>query len=61
MNGDVEGCVATVREIAFGEFRVRNVDVPIMPKLAGPALLGMNVLRHYRIEQEEDFMRISVK
>ena len=60
-NGFVEGCVATVRELSFGEFRVRNVDIAIMPKLAGPALLGMNVLRHYKIEQQENFMYISAK
>ena len=60
-NGFVEGCVATVKELGFGEFRLRNIDVAIMPKLAGPALLGMNVLRHYRIEQQENFMYISAK
>jgi clan AA aspartic protease (TIGR02281 family) len=60
-NGSVEGCVATVRELSFGDFRMRNVDIAIMPKLAGPALLGMNVLRHYRIEQQENSMRIWAK
>ncbi|MBS0425218.1 MAG: retroviral-like aspartic protease family protein [Proteobacteria bacterium] len=58
-NGQVNACVATVPEVTFGSFRLAHVDVMIMPNMSGDALLGMNVLRNFRIEQAGKVMRIS--
>lgn len=58
-NGQVNACVATVAEVTFGSFRLTQVDVMVMPNMPGDALLGMNVLRNFRIEQAGKVMRIS--
>lgn len=59
-NGVTRSCLATVAELSFGNFRMANVDVMILPQLTGTeALLGMNVLRHFGIEQRHGRMRIS--
>lgn len=58
-NGQVNACVATVPEVTFGSFRFTQVDVMVMPNMPGDALLGMNVLRNFRIEQAGKVMRIS--
>jgi clan AA aspartic protease (TIGR02281 family) len=58
-NGDVQGCTATVSEISFGGFRIANVPVTILPNMYADGLLGMNVLRNFRIEQVGGKMRIS--
>lgn len=57
-NGVARGCVATIREITFGNFSIKNAQVAIMPNMSG-ALLGMNVLSYVRMEQQGDIMRIS--
>lgn len=59
-NGVANACMARVPELSFGNFRVTDVDVMILPQLVGSeALLGMNVLRHFGIEQRNGVMRIS--
>lgn len=60
-NGNVNACMATVPEVSFGGFRLTNVEVNIMPNMPGDALLGMNVLRNFRIEQIGGVMRISTQ
>lgn len=59
-NGTSNACLAKVPELIFGNFRMTDVDVMILPRLAGSeALLGMNVLRHFGIEQKSGVMRIT--
>ena len=58
-NGIVNACVATVSEVTFGDYRVTDVDVTVLPNMFGDALLGMNVLRNFRIKQVDEVMRIS--
>lgn len=58
-NGQVNACIAKAAEITFGSFKLANVDVAIMPDMPGESLLGMNVLRNFRIEQVNRIMRIS--
>ncbi|MCP5244017.1 MAG: retroviral-like aspartic protease family protein [Burkholderiales bacterium] len=60
-NGMVNACSATVTDLTFGNYRLIQVDVTILPDLLGDALLGMNVLRHFRIEQVDKTMTISVR
>lgn len=43
----------------LGSFRFTHVDVMIMPNMSGEALLGMNVLRNFRIEQTDKVLLIS--
>lgn len=58
-NGKVNACAATVFEVTFGNFQLTNVEVTIMPNMPGNALLGMNILRNFHIEQVDKIMRIS--
>lgn len=58
-NGMVRKCVATVPEITFGEFHIKNLAVTILPNLAADGLLGMDVLRRMKIEQQDGLMYIS--
>lgn len=58
-NGKVNACKAIVPEVSFGKFKLTNVQVMVMPNMPGNALLGMNVLRNFHIEQIDQVMRIS--
>ncbi len=58
-SGKVQGCIATAAKITFGSFALTNIAVSILPDMPGEALLGMNVLRNFHIEQIDDIMRIS--
>ncbi len=58
-NGEVQGCMSKANEIIFGGFRLNNIDVAVMPNMKNEALLGMNVLRLFRIEQANDTLVIS--
>lgn len=57
-NGRTTGCVGTVRELTFGNYQIKNVEVAAMPNLQG-SLLGMNVLKLMRIEQSDDILKLS--
>jgi aspartyl protease family protein len=59
-NGLVEGCTGRADNLDFGPFRLEQVAVAILPDLAGSALLGMNALRHLRLEQADDRLRMSL-
>jgi clan AA aspartic protease (TIGR02281 family) len=58
-NGSVQGCVAKAPKIQIGNFVLRDFEVAVMPNLPTDALLGMNILRMYRLEQQSGVMRIS--
>jgi len=60
-NGSVNACMATVPEITFGAFQLTNIEVMVMPNMSDEALLGMNALRNFRIEQVDRVMRISLR
>lgn len=59
-NGTTPACTSVIQELKFGAFTVTNVDVMIAPNLSQP-LLGMNVLKRFRVEQEGGEMRLSKK
>lgn len=59
-NGETEGCTATIQKLKFGHFTLRYVDAVVMPNLSQP-LLGMNVLKQFRVEQDNGQMRLSRK
>jgi clan AA aspartic protease (TIGR02281 family) len=58
-NGLVQGCTSRVAELDFGPFRVENLAVAILPNLSSDPLLGMNALRHVRMEQAADRLSLS--
>jgi clan AA aspartic protease (TIGR02281 family) len=60
-NGTVQGCVTKAAKIQFGSFVLRDFELAIMPNLPNDALLGMNVLRLFHLEQQGSVMRISVR
>ena len=60
-NGKVEGCVAERKEVVFGGFRVFDVDIAIMPGMDGTALLGMNVLGRFDLQQSNGTLAIRAK
>lgn len=59
-NGPVQGCVAKASKIQIGSFILRDFEVAVMPNLPTDALLGMNVMRLFRLEQQRGVMRISI-
>lgn len=60
-NGTVDACLASAEELTFGSFRFTAIDVLVMPDMPVDALLGMNVLRNFRIEQADKTMRITAQ
>ena len=59
-NGVTQVCKATIAKLTFGRFVIRNVSALLAPNLDQP-LLGMNVLRQFRVEQDEGQMRLMKK
>lgn len=59
-NGVASACASIISKLTFGRFTLRNVQAVVQPNLTQP-LLGMNVLRQFRVEQDEGQMRLSKK
>jgi clan AA aspartic protease (TIGR02281 family) len=60
-NGEVQGCLVRVGRLGFGPFSLDNVSVAVLPDLRGEALLGMNVLKSVRLEQDGKYLRLSAR
>jgi clan AA aspartic protease (TIGR02281 family) len=60
-NGSIRGCVALREEVEFGGYRVFDVDVAIMPNMDDVALLGMNALGRFKLEQSDGTLVIRHK
>ena len=58
-NGVIGVCLVTIPELTFGAFSVQNVEVIIMPNMQQEALLGMDVLQNYVIEQRAKELKVS--
>lgn len=58
-NGSIEGCVGRAPRIEISGFILHDIDVGVLPNQTVDALLGMNILRHFRVEQQGGVMRIS--
>jgi clan AA aspartic protease (TIGR02281 family) len=58
-NGVVDTCMGKAKNISFGNLQLSDAEVSIVPNLAGNALLGMNVLNKFRVDQSGSTMRIS--
>ncbi len=59
-NGPSQACSATIEKLKIGNFTLRYVDAVVQPNLSQP-LLGMNVLKQFRVEQDNGQMRLSRK
>ena len=58
--GTVRGCESRADELSVAGVRARDVRVAVLPSQSEDlVLLGMNVLRHFRIETESGTMRLS--
>lgn len=57
-NGRAFGCLSLAKEITFGNHRIQGFQIASMPNLK-TGLLGMNILRYFRIENAGDIMRIT--
>lgn len=58
-NGPVEICTADNVPVEFGPHRLSNVSVAILPQMGAEVLLGMSVLRNFRMEQLDGVLTIS--
>ena len=59
-NGLAQTCITVIQKLKFGSFTLNNVEASIAPNLGQP-LLGMNVLKQFRVEQDSGEMRLSLK
>ena len=60
-NGKVRGCIALNEEVAFGGYRLLRIDVAVMPNMGEIALLGMNALDKFNLQQTDGTMVIQHK
>jgi clan AA aspartic protease (TIGR02281 family) len=56
-NGNIRVCAVNLEKFNFGGFQLENVTAVIMPNLS-QALLGMNVLKQFTLEQKENELRL---
>ncbi|MGV8933086.1 MAG: TIGR02281 family clan AA aspartic protease [Gallionellaceae bacterium] len=59
-NGTSNACTTVIQKLRFGNFTLTNVEAIIAPNLSQP-LLGMNVLKRFRVEQDNGQLRLSKK
>lgn len=52
-------CIARVSELSFSGFRLRNVDVSVLPVPNADSVLGLNALKDIKIEQGGATIRLS--
>ena len=58
-NGKTDACTAKIKKLQFGPFVIPEVEAVIVPNLDRP-LLGMNVLKLFKISQDKGEMKLSV-
>jgi clan AA aspartic protease (TIGR02281 family) len=50
-SGRVNGCITRTKEVTFGNYRLFDLDVAIVPNMDELALLGMNALGKFNLQQ----------
>jgi aspartyl protease family protein len=60
-NGITQSCQDTLDTLQIGAITLQQTPVSVLPKLSGPGLLGMSVLKHFRMEQDGDTMRLTLR
>lgn len=59
-NGSTGACTTIIPKLKFGHFVIEDAPATIVPNLNQP-LLGMNILQHFNMVQENGEMRISAR
>lgn len=57
--GGNRNCVARVSNMTLSGFRLRNVDVNILPVPHADSVIGMNALREFKVEQSGSVIKIE--
>ena len=61
-NGTTEVCIATAKELTIGQFKINNVEINYGKGMSDDLfLLGMNVIGLFKMEQQGDVMKLSLK
>lgn len=61
-NGITDICIATAKELTIGQFVLSNVEVNYGKGMTDDVfLLGMNVISQFRMEQQGDIMKLSLR
>lgn len=61
-NGLTDVCLATAKELTIGQFKLNNVEVAYGKGMSDDLfLLGMNVIGLFKMEQQGDVMKLSLK
>jgi clan AA aspartic protease (TIGR02281 family) len=58
-SGEIDGCIAHAKAVTLGNYRLFDLDVAIMPSVDGLALLGMNALGKFDIQQTGHTLTIT--
>lgn len=58
-NGRIDVCIAKGITIEFGNFRVPNIDLNILPNMEDEVLLGMSVLKYMQMQQSNGVLRLT--
>jgi predicted aspartyl protease len=57
-----EVCIATAKELTIGQFKLNNVEINYGKGMSDDLfLLGMNVIGLFKMEQQGDVMKLSLK
>lgn len=60
-NGRVDVCIASSITIEFGNFRVTDATLSILPNMDDEVLLGMSILKHMKIQQSNGILRLTAQ
>ncbi len=60
-NGITNTCIASLDHLQIGPFALQKVQTSVLPRLSGQGLLGMNVLHQFRMEQEGETLRLTLR
>ncbi len=58
-NGTTDTCITKAASLTFGNFELKDIDISVMPNMNDHPLLGMNVLRLFKVEAQNGSLRIS--
>ena len=59
--GEIEAYNTVIENLQLGPINISNVKATIIPNLySGDALLGMNILRKFKIEQNKDYFKLKI-
>lgn len=60
-NWVAKNCVVTLPEITMGEFHIKNLPVSVLQKMTADAVVGVDVLNLFKVQERDGAMYISRK